>query len=80
MPPRASHQWKTDPVFGNSVQTVSCVGTEMLHTVLVPLFISITTFTIIIIVIDGTFTPSVIIERKKVSGCEYIALSKYICS
>lgn len=60
----APHQGDRNPVLGDAIQGVGRVGAEFLDTVLVPVFIAISPFSIVIVVIDCAFTPTVCIGIK----------------
>jgi hypothetical protein len=61
MTPCATQQWSRDPVLGDALQTVSSIRTELLDAIHVPIFISITVFAIVIVVVYGTFTPPILL-------------------
>ena len=47
-----------DVVLGDPVQTVSRVGTELLGPLLVPILVSVTVLTVVVVVVDRAFGPT----------------------
>lgn len=47
-----------DVVLGDPVQTVSRVGTELLGPLLVPILVSVTVLTVVVVVVDRAFGPN----------------------
>jgi hypothetical protein len=58
--PAAFRHGKGETIFSNAVETVGDVGAEALRPSLVPILISITVFSIIVVIIDGAFGPTII--------------------
>ena len=53
-------------IFGNSIQGKGHIGTEILCSGQIPLFITISIFSVVIVIVYGTFGPAV--ERGQESG------------
>ena len=51
---------KSGRVFANSVQRKSSIGTKFLGSLLIPISISVASFSVIVVVIDGAFGPTAI--------------------